>query len=109
MTKSEINKDIDFCVKEGGNKDLKLILELMYHCKRIYKLKKRILNEKKSELQLETDWKKIFPDKTKPSESEKKAWITLETKDLEKEVDDYEVKYQHLQDLFKLEKLLLQL
>ena len=72
-----------------------------------YKTRKRELKQKQADLRLNTDWSKALPDKTRPSEKDKEAWITLATIELQSEVDDLETEAAYLSELWKLEKIML--
>ena len=69
--------------------------------------KERALKVEKARLKFETDWTTIIEGKSKPSETEKKDWITFQTHELQEEVDDLKCESEYLGELWELEKIML--
>ena len=95
------------CKTEGGHIPPQKLLKLAIDTKQYYLDKERALKVEKARLKLETDWTKIIEGKSKPSETEKKDWITFETSELQEEVDDLKCESEYLWELWELEKIML--
>ena len=97
------------CDCDSDKGSIKTALLAASSLKHEYRNKKRELKAEQARLRLETDWSTIIEGKTRPSNDDKDAWILLETLPLQEEVDELEGLSQHAMELFKVEKLLLQL
>ena len=70
---------------------------------------KKVLKEEKARLNMETDWNKEFPNKSRVTEGDKKDWITLAVSDLQADCDVAEAGYHYMRELWELQKLLLRI
>ena len=91
----------------GGQIPPKELLMFASETRGAYRDRKRELKQKQADLRLNTDWSKAIPDKSRISEKDKEAWITLATIELQSEVDDLETEAAYLSELWKLEKIML--
>lgn len=95
------------CKTEGGHIPPQKLLKLAIDTKQYYLDKERALKVEKARLKFETDWTTIIEGKSKPSETEKKDWITFQTHELQEEVDDLKCESEYLGELWELEKIML--
>lgn len=106
----DYEKDCDCdCVQDvnGGHVPPHELVLYVSETRGAYKDRKRALKQTQADLRLNTDWSKAIPDKPRPTEKDKEAWIFLETLPLQEEVDDLENEYSYLSELWKLEKIML--
>ena len=95
------SNNIDFTEKHSLEDLLKLLSDTEEH----YKLFEHDLEVAKAKIRTQTDWSKVF-DK-KPTESDKTAYIIVETAPATAKLRELECEYKYLKELFKLESMIL--
>ena len=88
-------------------KSIEELLDKLSNAEAKYLNAKKVLKEEKARLNMETDWKAEFPDKSRITEGDKKDWITLEVSDLQEDCYVAEASYHYMKELWELQKLIL--
>jgi len=96
-------------VDEDKVKSIEELLGKVSDAEKEYLDAKRVLKEEKARLNMETDWSKEFPNKSRVTEGDKKDWITLAVSDLQDDCDVAEAGYHYMKELWELQKLMLRI
>ena len=90
-------------------KSIEELLDKLSNAEAKYLNAKKVLKGEKARLNMETDWKAEFPDKSRITEGDKKDWITLEVSDLQEDCYVAEAGYHYMKELWELQKLIIRI